>query len=439
MLVVVSLMSVLIFGIAALVIDQGISMADRRDLQTYSDSAALAGARQYQYTAGVDAAHYVAMQFLAKTLGFPSPSTGSPVAGNGGGVLCTSPSTCPAGTYAAAGGAYAITLADSAATFDVAVQHARSPLLAGVLGIGSLSTGSSARIALSTACPAFCVLNPRLPGALTVSGSPASLAIAGGSLVVNSSAPDGITINTGTLALNPGDGSIGVVGGFRTVGGGSISPTPAIGVPPVVEPPVLANMPVPAFPPGTAVQSMPPITTDLYLNPGVYNRIDVTGGGHAFLNPGIYVITGGMSAVAMGEIDSVAPGVTLYFTCSSWPAPCAPGQAGASLSLDGTGDADLTAPASGTYQGLALFYDRNNTSSTVSTGSSALEVHGTIYSRSGGLEVTGNAAATPIDSAIIVDHLTITGTSSINAEYRDFKNVPNLVTAGNAGPGVLSR
>src|SRR5260370_40577339 len=82
-----------------MVFDVGLSMPDRRTLQAYADAAARAGARSYG-PAGPDRAHWVALQYLAPTLGFALP-TGA----------CGSPASCPAGTYSVAG--FNIQLLDS--------------------------------------------------------------------------------------------------------------------------------------------------------------------------------------------------------------------------------------------------------------------------------------------------------------------------------------
>jgi Flp pilus assembly protein TadG len=134
--VIIALMLAAILGFAAIAVDLTSAMSDRRIVQATADSAALAGARSYPH--GTDAAHRVAMQYLAKQLGFTLP-LGS----------CTAVGTCPAGTYTA--GSYTITLQDDAPALalDVSVRHRQQTLLAGVLGSGfaTVTSGASGRAA----------------------------------------------------------------------------------------------------------------------------------------------------------------------------------------------------------------------------------------------------------------------------------------------------
>lgn len=132
-LVVMALVGMAMFGFGAVALDQSVGMADRRDLQATVDSAALAGARSS--SSGSATEHWIAMQYLAKSLGFTTAS----VSGQG----CTSSSNCPAGTYTV--GNYTFTIADSGKGLDINAQHSRRTLLAGVLGFNTAVDGTAAR------------------------------------------------------------------------------------------------------------------------------------------------------------------------------------------------------------------------------------------------------------------------------------------------------
>src|SRR5260370_26070820 len=90
-IVIVGAMLIALTILGTMVFDVGLSMSDRRNLQAYADAAALAGARSYG-PAGPARPHWVALPYLAPTLGFPLP-TGA----------CGGPAHCPAGTYSVAG------------------------------------------------------------------------------------------------------------------------------------------------------------------------------------------------------------------------------------------------------------------------------------------------------------------------------------------------
>jgi Flp pilus assembly protein TadG len=130
-LVLIALMLTALTGMAAIAIDLSSAMSDRRILQAAADSAALAGVRSYFQ--GTDAAHWVAMQYLARELGFTLPA-GS----------CASAGSCPAGTYTP--GAFTVTLADSTPlALDVSVRHRQPTLFGGILGFPTVTSGASGR------------------------------------------------------------------------------------------------------------------------------------------------------------------------------------------------------------------------------------------------------------------------------------------------------
>jgi len=132
-LIVMAVVGTVLCGFGAIALDQGIGMADRRDLQATVDSAALAGARSS--SSGSATEHWIAVEYLARSLGF----TASSLSAQG----CVSSSTCAAGTYTT--GNYTITIADTGKGLDVDVQHSRRTLLAGVLGFTTAVSGTAAR------------------------------------------------------------------------------------------------------------------------------------------------------------------------------------------------------------------------------------------------------------------------------------------------------
>jgi hypothetical protein len=138
-IVIVAGMLVALIVLGALVFDIGLAMTDRRNLQASADAAALAGARSYPV--GTSQAHWVAMQYLASSLGFSLP-TGS----------CAGATSCPAGSYSVAG--YSIQFADAMrpnsivlypSVLDVVVNHSQPSIFARMLGFGQLKAAASAR------------------------------------------------------------------------------------------------------------------------------------------------------------------------------------------------------------------------------------------------------------------------------------------------------
>ncbi|SRR5216683_1949385 len=136
-IVVAIIVSLTVLGV--MVFDAGLAMSDRRNLQAYADSAALAGARSYG--PGGSNAHWTAMQYLGSSLNFSVP-TG----------VCSGAGACPAGTYSVNG--YTITLADSwryngifnyPTVLDVVISHQQPSIFARMLGFSTLTAAASAR------------------------------------------------------------------------------------------------------------------------------------------------------------------------------------------------------------------------------------------------------------------------------------------------------
>jgi Putative Flp pilus-assembly TadE/G-like len=136
---IVAAMIVALVILGTMVFDVGLALSDRRNLQAYADASALAGARSYG--PGTSKAHWVAMQYLAPSLGFALP-TGA----------CVSAASCPAGTYSVAG--YQVQLSDSfrvggifdyPSVLDVVLTHQQPSIFARMVGYTQLTTAASAR------------------------------------------------------------------------------------------------------------------------------------------------------------------------------------------------------------------------------------------------------------------------------------------------------
>jgi hypothetical protein len=176
------------------------------------------------------------------------------------------------------------------------------------------------------------------------------------------------------------------------------------------------------------------------LNPGVYNNIS----GNKFLNPGIYVIMGGITL--SGNQQLTGHGVTLYFACHHYPAPCSDededDRDGARIRATGNGAVLLSGPTAAQcttqpsvcpYQGLTIFADRDNTNTWTFRGNGTNESgslsgsSGTIYIKSGTLDLRGNGYT--LASQIITGRITMQGNpSGITVAYDLNRNAPQTTT-----------
>lgn len=194
-IVIVAAIILVLVALGALVFDVGLGMTDRRNLQAYSDAAAVAGARSYT-PASVHGAHWVAMQYLVGPLGFTLP-TG----------LCASAASCPAGTYNVTG--YTIQLADSTlpgwnypTALDVVITQQQPSLFSRMMGFSQLTIAASARGALP---------GPQLTGALyAVAGVAGDVSINGGGNGIQTAT--GSVYAFGNFGANNGPHSTGIPG-----------------------------------------------------------------------------------------------------------------------------------------------------------------------------------------------------------------------------------
>jgi hypothetical protein len=246
-----------------------------------------------------------------------------------------------------------------------------------------------------------CVLNPTASAAVNLSGNGGMTV--NGAVDVNSSSSSALSAS-GQVTLNAS--SIGVVGGTNITKGAKVSPKP-VTITPVSDP--FAAVPTPSLS-GTV---QPPVSLGsgtMSITPGIYSSITVSGG-TLTLQPGTYVVTQSVS-VTGGTLTG--SGVTIYLACgtSSTAQACASGQSGATFSVSGQGTYVLSAPTSGTFKGLTIFADRNNTSALTLSAQAGDGLTGAIYEKSGALNLSGNASIT-IQARIVVGTLTLSGNASI--------------------------
>ena len=295
-IVIVAAMVVAFVIVGTMVFDVGLAMSDRRNLQAYADSAALAGARSYSQQ-GPSKGHWVAMQYLAPSLGFALPA-----------AACASAAACPAGTYSVAG--YQIQLSDSfqpngilnyPSVLDVVLSHQQPSIFARMVGYSQLTAAASARASK--------------PGP-QISGAAYAVAAVSGDAMINGGGAAFQTVTGpvyafGSFGANNGPHSTGVPGvqtnydgttcpgsptNFLDNGGGGNSlnyhttdgstlPTTNNVPPPNAwdsASPVAAGSPPPVY--TTAAQAKDALGN---WKPGIYNGIAPSGGK---MNGGVYKI-----------------------------------------------------------------------------------------------------------------------------------------------------
>jgi CRISPR/Cas system type I-B associated protein Csh2 (Cas7 group RAMP superfamily) len=249
------------------------------------------------------------------------------------------------------------------------------------------------------------VLNAQVSGALSLSGN-ASLSAAGG-VAVDSASNSALTLSgNAQLSASP----IQVVGGYSKSGNATWSVTPTH-VAAFADP--LAGLPAPDVTGLTNYGSVNLSGKDTRtICPGVYSRISVSGNAKLTLNPGVYVIAGGGFTLS-GKASVTGSEVMIFNAGCNYANGGAAGGSYGGISLSGTGQAQLTAPTSGTYAGVLIFQPADNTRALSLSGNAPLAtgaLNGTVYAPSALLAITGNAQLRTM--SLVVNRLTVSGNGS---------------------------
>jgi Flp pilus assembly protein TadG len=163
----------------------------------------------------------------------------------------------------------------------------------------------------------------------------------------------------------------------------------------------------------------------LTISPGCYGSLNVDG--TLYLQPGTYYLdraatgSGNVEIAATGHIKG--DGVTLIFT-NSGSSP-AGGDFGR-FKANGTSMVELSAPTSGTYQGVVMYQDRRATpgsttnflvagnSGTNNQGHSVLSyIQGSVYSPGSNTTMTGNSSLRTDCMQLVAKRVTFTGNTTI--------------------------
>jgi Flp pilus assembly protein TadG len=411
-------------GVAAITIDGGLLMADRRRAQAAADAAALAAAidlfDNYSKTLGADTGGAAAASATktATDNGFTDGVKGAKVTVN------IPPKSGP---YAKRAG-YA----------EVLITMTQKRFFSTIFGSGDLPVSVRA-VAEGTKSPrnnGVIILDPTGSNDLTATAS-GDVTIKGGDLIVNSSdVKGGTTSSTGNIIAdniyfsgNPGYYSSNT-GKFEAVNGKIYSsqaptPDPLKDLPAPAEPLVVyKNINISGLPKVGGVIPGWPDPNDLLngwvLPAGTYSggiHISDNNKAHTYtLQSGIFYFKGGgLTLSANAAIKSEPDGVLMYFA------------SGGGLSLTAGGPVTLSPLKSGTYANITVFEGRTNTSQNSITGQTggSLSVAGTFYTPAAKVTVTGSGSDYTLGSQYIVYQLSVTGSGNFLVDYSGRAVPPN--------------
>ena len=411
--IVMSISAVMLFVLAALVVDLGHARDVRRQAQNAADASALAAGNALYLAGAADlsAATAAAKSYAAENFGVSDSEWNA----------CTDPTPLPYPPHAS-GAAGCISFDNGTRPTQVRVVIPRQTVatpLGSIVGTSQVAVNAKANATIL----------PGLPCVICVLGT-GSHDIQNGNIEVDPGDNRNVHFN-GTL-VDRKNGGVSAIGGSTTVEGsvsglkGEYTPA-AVGNAGRIEDP-LAHLMLPPVGLSTLTVKTNPCGSGATNGPGKYADFSkVTN--DCVLQPGLYVITGSTHLSGQTKINAMA-GVTLYFTCGNptTPAECTSGQTGGELLMTGQNTAlDISAPTSGPTKGLAILSDRENrgTFDFRGGGGGATETEsvGTIYAKSGTLNYRGNTQGLSLDAMVVVGDLTFDGNpSSFDVRYDEDMN-----------------
>jgi hypothetical protein len=406
-----------LFGVLGLSVDLGWAYFRRQAAQTAADAAAMAAvvyATQQGFTCGVNGVVCAASTPCANPNVSP-PTTdfqvGCLYAGsngylNGGskGVSMSGNSTAPPG----------VTGNTPAYWVQATISEHIFNLFGSFGGMSAFNINATATAGIATTPPGACVyvLDPSVSNAFSIGGSAEVTATCG--IFVHSSSPNAFSIN-GNPTVNAAQ--ILVNGGGTS---GKSTPEPTFHSPTPIDDP-LSILPMPPVPSTCDHTSFSTSGGGPAIEPGVYcGGISITGSGPVTFNPGLYILNGGgFSANGSGTITGT--GVTFFNTGKS-------PYTASSITFGGSAKLILSAPTTGTYQGMLFLQDRDlspaYTGDNAISGTSDSVFTGTLYFPS--TSVTFKGTSTQSYTAIVAKTVTFVGTSKL-------KNDPTGIYTGLTG------
>jgi hypothetical protein len=293
--------------------------------------------------------------------------------------------------------AFTVDPAAGTVTITLAGQHS-ARFFAGVLGAGTPIVGASAQ-ATWRDVPAPCSM----------------------CVLRDFNAQNGQTVNSagsiltrGNLRVSPGGtvrSSTGIVGYGTLNNNGTVAPSPPVHVTNVTDP-YAASPQLPPGPPAPPLGSPVVTPTTSACTPGTYDDVTAC----RTFAPGIYVITGQNTFTSATPVTGTQ--VLLYFTCSTGSgantvsAACpAAGAQGGSIAFAGNVNATITPSTDPAYRGLAIVYDRHDTSDLGIVGGPDITISGSVYAASATLVNNGNGPLT-VGGTLVVGRVDLHGVPS---------------------------
>ncbi len=381
-----------------IVLDVGIVMEERRQIQNAVDAASLAAARAARDNPGTAVA--VANQYLLL---------------NGVDPADPSVTVTVNQLYGTDQVEISVTAATPTAFFRIANINSKDVTVRSVGEALSVGAGNYAMVALSkTACDAFLSF-----------GNP-TLNITGGGIMVNSNCPNYAMDISGNATINADSLDFYSQGAALVSGNAVTTPAPSSAGSQVTNPLVGLAIPVVGISPDSGGTEASPAVKKINgsglvtLNPGTYwGGLNILGNVDVTLNPGIYVMAAG-DFLTWGDGLVTGSEVMIYLTGPN-PADCG------RISMIGNRSINFTPHSTGTYAGITFWQDSNCTANFEYYGN-VTGVNGVIYAPGARFDLFGNVDLGSIQ--VIADTMSIWGNVTMNLNFTSY--------VGDTGTGKVS-
>jgi Putative Flp pilus-assembly TadE/G-like len=369
-LIVAALCMTCLMGFVALAADVGVLLHERRLVQIAADSGAIAGASELGFSDVVAAA-----TADATANGFTGAANGASVSVSIGPL--TGPHTGDRNYV------------------EVIVSQSQPAIFLALFGRSAMTVIGRAVATKGAGSNCMYMLGPS--GTDILMSGTGNLTVSACGILVDSNNNPRAIVNSGTGNITAK--SIGVVAaspGYTDSGTGRVT-TPVPDIAPFSDP--LISIPQPAVPPSCTPFSKGG-TGSVSLSPGCYSSLSITGTGTVTLGAGLYILNGPVNLTGTGPITG--SNVTLYAT-----------SAAGAVTITGTQPMNLSAPTSGTYNGILFFQQRGDANAFTVTGTGNLNLTGIFYIPSASVLLTGTGNAT-YNAAFVAKQLQSTGTGSVS-------------------------
>jgi hypothetical protein len=401
--IVTAIAATVLLGFCGLAVDVIMWQVGQRNLQGAADQAALGAATAYRNAGetaalGDSATAKNGAYATAIQSGYPASSVTLAAYNNAG--SCTND------------GCLRVTITQTQPRYFTAIFLTQD-VAESASAVGSCSGCGNGSLTVSSTGGDACVMSLDTSGAgvITASGTPV-LSLVKCNLYNNSPNTNATIVNGG--AVIEGCSAANACGSKAflaqpDVPGGTIDIPIVTNAAPAPDPYAYLVAPTPA---GSCSNSFPanPVPSGTYC-PGNLNNANIT-----FATGAMIIITGGLSTKGNSTLSGT--GVTLYV------------QGGGSLNANAT--INLSAPTTGPYAGIVLWF--GDSSDVKYAGGNSSSFQGAIYAPTANVEYTGNSSSASTCTRLVSASLTLKGTS--NATF-DNTTCPNLVGPVLTSSGVI--